>query len=192
MTIARCYEKGLYFSRKIVTWELQWIREGKIEEGRQGCFTKTRSWFNDEGVQLAVRQWVSGAGEAVTAHGLAKAFGDYLESKRATRAVEECLEASTRNDDEQTEMPSAGPSEMRRIRIRARTARRWLHKMGFGWTEVRKDVYVDGHEREDVVAYRRDVFIPRWQELQRRCVVFKEDGSWEMPPGTLLSCIIFR
>lgn len=30
----------------------------------------------------------------------------------------------------------------------------WLHKLGYKMTEVQKGIYVDGHEREDVVDYR--------------------------------------
>lgn len=35
------------------------------------------------------------------------------------------------------------------------SARRWLAKLGYELKEVKKGVYVDGHEREDVVAYRK-------------------------------------
>jgi len=38
--------------------------------------------------------------------------------------------------------------------IGARTARRWLARLGFHWTDVRKGVYIDGHERPDVVQER--------------------------------------
>lgn len=44
--------------------------------------------------------------------------------------------------------------------INATTARKWLHYLGCFFKEGRKDVYFDGHEREDVVKYR-DEFIPR-------------------------------
>jgi len=57
-------------------------------------------------------------------------------------------------------------------RIRARTARRWLKRLGLRYDKVAKDVYVDGHERTDVVEHREKVFIPRWKDLQRRVVVF--------------------
>ena len=63
--VARTYEKGLYFERKLITWEREWIEKGVIAEGNRGCAAKTRSWFNDEGVQLAVREWISGAGEGI-------------------------------------------------------------------------------------------------------------------------------
>ena len=40
------------------------------------------------------------------------------------------------------------------------TARKWLHYLGCYYKEGRKDVYYDGHEREDVVKYRNE-FVPR-------------------------------
>ena len=36
------------------------------------------------------------------------------------------------------------------------TAARWLNKLGFHICHVRKGVYVDGHEREEVVAARKE------------------------------------
>ena len=62
--IARTFNKGLYFARRVVQWEGTWVRERKIPEGMRGCFAKTFSWYNDEGVQIAVREWCAGAGES--------------------------------------------------------------------------------------------------------------------------------
>lgn len=36
------------------------------------------------------------------------------------------------------------------------TAIRWLKKLGFSVHHAQKGVYVDGHERKDVVEYRRE------------------------------------
>jgi hypothetical protein len=36
-----------------------------------------------------------------------------------------------------------------------RTAIRWLNKLGFLHSKFTKGVYVDGHERDDVVEYRK-------------------------------------
>ena len=55
--------------------------------------------------------------------------------------------------------------------------------MGFFYKDVKKGVYVDGHEREDVKKYRNEVFIPTWKNASRRFLLFKEDGSWETPPN---------
>ena len=46
-------------------------------------------------------------------------------------------------------------------------------------------MYIDGHEREDVVFYRNGVFLPRWNSLKRRVAIFAEDGTWSPPPGLL-------
>jgi len=61
--VARTFIRGTYIARKIVTWEISSLKNVFIEEGRPGCFAKTRCWFNDEGVMLHVREWISGVGE---------------------------------------------------------------------------------------------------------------------------------
>lgn len=61
--VARCFGRGLYFARKIISYELVFLNSQKIDEGKRGCHSKTRSWFNDEGVLLAAREWISSAGE---------------------------------------------------------------------------------------------------------------------------------
>ena len=62
--VSRSFNKGVYFGRKLVEWEVAWIRHRLIPEGKQGCHAKTSSWFNDAGVQIAVREWCAGAGES--------------------------------------------------------------------------------------------------------------------------------
>ena len=33
----------------------------------------------------------------------------------------------------------------------------WLHHLGFNMSDHQKGVFFDGHDREDVIAYRRDL-----------------------------------
>ena len=48
-----------------------------------------KSWLRDEGVLLAVREWIQEQPtDQITAYGLAKAVGDYLDSKKAASTVE--------------------------------------------------------------------------------------------------------
>lgn len=49
--------------------------------------------------------------------------------------------------------------------IHPATAKRWMHKMGYHWGNAPKGQYVDGHEREDTVAYRKDVFLAKLAEV---------------------------
>jgi hypothetical protein len=46
------------------------------------------------------------------------------------------------------------------------TACRWLAKLGYELKEVKKGIYIDGHEREDVVAYRNE-FLKEFAEYER-------------------------
>jgi hypothetical protein len=51
-------------------------------------------------------------------------------------------------------------------KTRCRTARLWLERLGFSWRKVQKGIYIDGHERSDVVCYRQEVFLPAFQEIR--------------------------
>jgi transposase len=49
--------------------------------------------------------------------------------------------------------------------VTPRTASKWLHALGFSPTPYRKGVYVDGHEREDVVEYR-EMYLRKMEILE--------------------------
>lgn len=51
------------------------------------------------------------------------------------------------------------------------TATRWLLRLDFTWRRDKKGLYVDGHEREDVVKYRQESFLPTMEALQQRSFV---------------------
>jgi hypothetical protein len=58
-----------------------------------------------------------------------------------------------------------------------RTARRWLIKLGWRRTTLRKGVYMDGHERPDVVQYRVNTFLPLMALHEKRMVEWIANGS---------------
>lgn len=60
-----------------------------------------------------------------------------------------------------------------------RTARRWLIKLGWVRTVVRKGVYMDGHERADVVKYRDEVFLPQMAKYEQKMAHYIPDPSGE-------------
>ncbi|KAF8706049.1 hypothetical protein RHS03_05255, partial [Rhizoctonia solani] len=49
-----------------------------------------------------------------------------------------------------------------------RTAQRWMRDLQYRWTKDPKGQYTDGHEREDVVNYCNNTFIPNWTQLEKR------------------------
>jgi hypothetical protein len=61
--VAATFNRGKYFGEQLVKWERGWIQDRCIPEGSQGMHAKVSSWFNDEGVQIAVREWCAGQGE---------------------------------------------------------------------------------------------------------------------------------
>jgi hypothetical protein len=52
--------------------------------------------------------------------------------------------------------------------ISLRTAQRWMGRLGYRWKKEPKGQYSDGHERDDVVYYRQNVFLPAWDRYKSR------------------------
>lgn len=99
----------------------------------------------------------------------------YLGSQTVTNTVEEIFEQEAISDGDPTQQLPPN------IRIKVRTARNWLKKLGFHYHTVSKNVYIDDQEREDVVEYHQKNFLPTWASLERRMVVFFEDDLWTKP-----------
>jgi hypothetical protein len=64
------------------------------------------------------------------------------------------------------------------------TARRYLKAQGFRWKDLTKGLYNDGHEREDVVDYRDNTFLPMMTELRPRA--FSSAGNYQSEKRTRL------
>ena len=65
--------------------------------------------------------------------------------------------------------------------ISIRTANRWLHTLGYRYEGYRKGVYLDGHEREDVVAYRKE-FLKIMKELEQQMARYEGEEMEAIPP----------
>ena len=57
------------------------------------------------------------------------------------------------------------------------TTYNWLLRLGFYKSEVKKGVYVDGHKREDVIAYKQEVFLPLVAKLDSYTWQYKEKDN---------------
>jgi len=55
------------------------------------------------------------------------------------------------------------------------TTRHWLAGLGWWYGKMRNGMYVDGHERDDVVEYCRG-FVSRWKEYEHRFQKWDNDG----------------
>ena len=63
--------------------------------------------------------------------------------------------------------------------IHINTARNYLKELGYAYAKVKKGIYIDGHEREDVVAYRK-IFLEWINELEYRMPVFSGNNLEEI------------
>lgn len=64
----------------------------------------------------------------------------------------------------------------RPIKIRLRTVRKWLNKLGYKYWHVDKNVFVDGHERPNVVEDRKH-FLKVMEEMEPYLVRFDQEGK---------------
>ena len=55
---------------------------------------------------------------------------------------------------------------MGQTKVSVECTRRWLKKLGYGLTEAKKAMYVDGHERPDVVEYCK-AFLEKMKESEQ-------------------------
>ena len=166
LRVDEAYGNGKYFTKSVITWELMWIKSRTIPHGQTGVHGKVSSLLVDEDIQLYVMEFVASKKEAITARLLAQAVFEYVGPQVAGEKVLNLLSSMH-------EEPS---SLSKRRRISVGTARNWLKSMGYDWRTPRKNVYVDGQEREDVVAYRQ-TFLDRYKELEPRLARWDEDSN---------------
>jgi len=108
-----------------LAWHYQAFEELPVE--KQGGEKNARSWLHDEAVQS--RTW------------------DWLISQEMGKVTPCCLQQAL------NEVIFPDLNIILKSPLSEQTARWWLIKLRWHWTVVRKGVYMDGHEQEDVVKY---------------------------------------
>ena len=89
---------------------------------------------------------------------------------------------------EEKVLPDLGFNTPQTISIQ--TARRWMHHFGFMYKRYQKGIYVDGHERPDVVTYRNEFLeqvaefeplMPKWLDKECKMRTLPELHSGQTP-----------
>jgi len=172
--IARQWQDGagVHFARQIRFLARHYQLFERLPASNRGG-DRGRSLLNDEQVQTAARTYL-----------LSMSVGEVTPA-RFRHALNEQI------------LPSFGYT-LRGSGLSLRTARRWLYKLGWRRSELKKGVYMDGHERPDVVEYRNDVFIPLMTSLERRMAHWDSRGSElvridpELGPGEKRVIAVFQ
>jgi hypothetical protein len=147
---AKAAGHGMNHARNLRTWILRFLNSGKLPLHRYG--TLHSSILDDEDIAQGIQLHLLEVGK--TGYIRAQDIVDYI----AKPEVQEQLAGKTRTT------------------IKHRTACRWLKKLNWRYTRKKNGMYVDGHEREDVVQYRNE-FIARWKEYEKRFLKFDNDGN---------------
>jgi hypothetical protein len=147
---------GDWFARRVRSLARHYQLFGQLPRERRGGARTSRSWLHDERVKVRVLEYLRNvpAGQ-VTPFALQKFINSSLFPE---------LDIKPKNP------------------LSIRTARRWLIKLGWTHTLVKKGVYMDGHECEDVVHYRNHEFLPAMLKFEARMVHYEyyEDKGPEL------------
>ena len=117
-----------YKARRITHWSNQFLICGEIPQNKRGSHSKVVSIFSDESVQLDIKAFLRSNKKSASP----KTLKAYLE----TVYFPEYLGFQIRKE------------------ISEKACRKWMKLLGWQNVPHRKDIYVDGHERPDVVAKR--------------------------------------
>ena len=78
------------------------------------------------------------------------------------------------------------------------TIYRWLHLLGYKHRKVTKGIFIDGHERADVVQYR-DGYLQRMDQRLRRKIQYANDADGhlvaiapDLNPGEVETVLVFH
>ena len=132
--------KLLYYARSIRTWSHGFVGDDKLPQSRQGKHIKSRSFLQDEDVVMVLQRYLRLNKFKVRIPAL------------TSRIYEQIL----------PQLPYA-PSPT----ISESTTKRWLQALDITYRDIAKKIYIDGHEREDVVEYQEE-FLERMAELEPR------------------------
>lgn len=146
--LARRVKRSPRWASSLRLWERVWFEMRSPPPcPRQGRHVKRQSLFFDEGVALAVREYLNTAMWHASPKGVCEAVSKHLQSENSAIDIMR-IDAVLCN------------SQTGRKGISERTATRWLTRLGWVYGRNKKG-YCDGHERPDVVEYRDNVFCPR-------------------------------
>ncbi|THU79940.1 hypothetical protein K435DRAFT_810298 [Dendrothele bispora CBS 962.96] len=150
--------KSVSYAQKIRTWIHRFLSHGELPMHRYGRFHA--SLLSDEDFRSDLKTFLME--KSKKGYIFAKDIVEYVNSEEVQKKL--CTE------------------DGKAVTITIRTAQRWFKKLDWRYGKKSRGMYIDGHEREDVVRYRND-FVQRWKEYEKRMVTFDKDGNPTMPNG---------
>ncbi len=153
MIVSKSLGHAAYHARSLRSWIHQYLATKKLPVHRYG--QTHSSILDDEDFSQSIQLHLQG----ITKNGYIRAqdIVDFVAMPEVQKKLEE-----------------AGAKKKL---ISVRTARRWLQTLGWRYGRKSNGMYIDGHERDDVKEYRKQLS-HRWlHEYEPRMVVFDNDGK---------------
>jgi len=141
---------GIHFARQIQALACHYQRFEQLPPEKCGG-KGHQSLFNNEGVQRAARAYLMGLN-----------IGDVTPMKFRHTLNKQIL-------------PTLG--YVLEVGLSERTAQHWLYKLGWQRTRLKKGIYMDGHERDNVREYWDNVFLYNMASFKRRIVCWEFNDS---------------
>jgi hypothetical protein len=153
--VAKAKKRGTYHARRIREWVVDFLRWRDLPLSQ----LKWERWtiLDDEDISEEIRGQLT-----------QKASSGFLKAEDVVDII-----ASPVMQD------SFARKGILKTSISVKTGHRWLKKLGWTYGTLRNGMYLDGHEREDVVEYRK-AFVERWMEHERRFHRWDHNGT-ELP-----------
>ncbi|KIL56227.1 hypothetical protein M378DRAFT_50672, partial [Amanita muscaria Koide BX008] len=138
---------GSWFARCVRSLACHYQVFEQLPRENRGGVKNAHSWLSDENVKKSARE--------------------YLLSLPSGKVTPRAL----RDQVNSVIFPELGITPKKPLH--EKTARRWLIKLGWRHSTIRKGIYMDGHKCLDVINYRREVFLPAMAAYEARMVHYE-------------------
>ena len=157
VVVAKWQGKGVCHAKTIRQWIHQFINHGKLpihhNKGSQSTI------LEDEDIALEIQLKLA-----------EHAKDKYIKALDVVEIVA--------SQEIQERLKTSG---IEKQQISERTARQWLRKFKWRYSQKKKGMYIDSHEREDVVAYRQKFVTRFFIQYAPRMYTWDHDGEETIP-----------
>ena len=162
-------------SRLVRKWARAWVDSRVLPKSDRGHHIKSYTILSDPAIQAELRSYVRSNKWAVDPAKLveftknklipeaAKKYGEHIVNEEMPRGLKRYMELEL--------FPRIHLKVGKGVSLEM--AHQFLRKEGFQFMEHKKGLYYDGHERPDVVDYRRKVFLPAMEEYRKQLVEYE-------------------
>lgn len=174
LVLAATFDEAKWASKRMGELSPGWLEMRTILKSEQGVYRRMSMWYEYEGLILYMQSFIAQEKEKLTSEQIVSINGRYLLSDEHPAAVLDDMTEAKLSIEEEEEDGNHRQLNKKSI-IRAITAHRWLHKMGFPYCDIQKGIFINGPERPNVIDSGK-LFEKTFLQLQSRALEYDKDG----------------